>query len=257
LNTNDFMIYDSHIHFNMKAQNILSDFENEVKSLYGFILILNSKKEKDFFIKNLLSLFCSKFPNSVLVIDFELLDEKFIKMLQVSNIDFGIKIHPRLSNLNIHSFERVYESIKDKQFNFIIVDCFYYGSNLENHINLEIAIYMAKNFPDKNILLAHAGGHKILDFMLYTRELKNIYYDLSLTCNYLVNTSVQSDIENFVKYTSDRVFFGSDYPDFKVSSALIAYTNIFEYLNLDIGKREQILSGNILSFLDKGNNYEK
>jgi hypothetical protein len=48
-------IFDSHIHFNMKADDIINDFKAVVSILEGFILILNTYEEKQLFLKEFLN----------------------------------------------------------------------------------------------------------------------------------------------------------------------------------------------------------
>jgi len=242
--------FDSHIHFNINALDIIEDFKDHVNALEGFILILNTMKEKEIFLEHFFSQFREQFPLSVIAFSYELASEPFIKSLMSRGIRFGIKLHPRLSNITRDKFPDIAEIVAEIDPEFIIVDCFYYGSNMDTHTNLDLAIFIAKYFQEKNILLAHGGGHKLLEYMLYTRELNNIYYDLSLTVNYLQNTSVKQDMLNFIKYNYQRVFFGSDYPDFKVETAEKAYLDLIEQIELNGEAKEMLFSKNIKAFLN-------
>ena len=109
-----------------------------------------------------------------------------------------------------------------------------------------------KYFQDKNILLAHGGGHKVLEYMLYTKDLKNVFYDFSLTSNYLKHTSVKQDIVNFIKFNNSKIFFGSDYPDFNVSDSLESYKKLIEISEIEDEKIKKIFSDNIKKFLEVG-----
>jgi len=242
--------FDSHIHFNMEAVNIANDFITQVKFLDGFILILNNEEEKKVFENSFLDKFIQLFPLSVLALNYELANTIFLNKLNAKGIGYGLKLHPRLSNITKDKFRDIANLIEGIDFKFIIIDCFYYGSNLETHTNLELSIFIAKYFKDQKILLAHSGGHKVLEYMLYTRELKNIYYDLSLTSNYLKNTSVEKDMINFIKYNYSRIFFGSDYPDFSVKSSLDSYLCLTNKAALDNIKVKKILYENIILFLN-------
>lgn len=242
-------IFDSHIHFNMKANNSIDDFRNVVSSLDGFILILNTKEEKKLFEEEFSKSFKVDYPLAAVVFSFELYESNLTEDLMAQNIKVGVKLHPRLSNIKKNDFATVACKLEEQKFNFIIVDCFYYGSKLECHINLELAIYISKYFKDTKVLLAHGGGHKVLEYMLYTRDLKNVYYDFSLTSNYLKNTSVWKDMLNFIKFNNQKVFFGSDYPDFTVEKSIDVYSDLIRESNLDTKEREQIFYQNILDFL--------
>jgi len=165
-------IYDSHLHLKLDDMNL---FFEQVKILKGFILILNTNDELKFFRENMIINFNENFNNSVIAINFEFIDESLINELKSYNIKFGVKIHPRLSKLTYDTIDKLklfLQNLKDKNLlNFIIIDNFYYGSDLKHHINLELSIKLAKKFFDVNILLAHSGGHRILEYMLFTRDL--------------------------------------------------------------------------------------
>lgn len=247
-----YKIYDSHIHLNMKVDNIIEDFKNEVSKLDGFILILNTLEEKNLFLGSLYNDFKNLFPLSAVAINYEYIDVTFINLMNQKNIQFGIKLHPRLSNITKEKFGHIVEKIQSMSFDFIVIDCFYYGSSLETHINLELSIFIAKSFQDKNVLLAHGGGHKVLEYMLYTRDLKNIFYDFSLTSNYLRHTSVKQDIINFIKFNNSKIFFGSDYPDFNVSDSLENYKTLMKISKIEDEKIKKIFFNNIKEFLGLG-----
>lgn len=242
-------IYDSHIHFNMKAQNIVEDFKRETCVLAGFILILNSIPEKKLFLEEFSKNFKENYPLSAIALNYELVDAEFITSLNAKNIKFGIKLHPRLSNITKDKFEEIVLKLVSLKFDFIIIDCFYYGSNLENHINLELAIYIAKYFKDIKIILAHGGGHKVLEFMLYTREIKNIYYDFSFSLAYLEETSVWVDFIKFFKFNEHRILFGSDYPSFHIAYMKKCYEEII-FKSLEKNLSRSIFQNNFEKFME-------
>jgi len=243
-------IFDSHIHFNMKANNPIEDFKNVVEILDGFILILNSQEEKEVFQEYLARNFKKDYPLSAIALNYELFDVEFTKKIMSQDIKLGVKLHPRLSNITVNDFEKVSQKLEELEFNFIIIDCFYYGSSLKNHINLELSIYIANYFKNTNIILAHSGGHKVLEYMLYTRDLKNVYYDFSLTSNYLQNTSAWIDLLNFMKFNYKKVFFGSDYPDFTVQKSIDIYKKLFQESNLHNEQIDLVFTENILYILN-------
>jgi len=246
----DVQPFDAHLHLNMKSQHILDDFLEEVSQLSGFILVLNTDAEKDFFMAEFLSCFQRLFPESMVAVNFEFLDEETVNYLQEYDIRFGIKIHPRLSNITVESFDALRIKLSMFPKRLVVIDCFYYGGKLETHINLELAVYLAKELPKLKFLLAHGGGHKVLEFMLYTREFDNIYYDFSFSCNYLLETSAWLDICNALKYHSGRVCFGSDSPFFTVEYALQAYKKAFEQTRITTDDQREVLQGCIMKLLD-------
>lgn len=232
-----YKIFDSHIHFNMKAESPSIDFKEQVKGLEGFILILNNEKEKVLFEKSFLDTFTQLFPLSAIAINYELANNQFLEKITNLNIKLGIKLHPRLSNITLDKFESIASIIENIKFNFIIIDCFYYGSNLETHTNLELSIFIAKYFKETKIILAHGGGHKVLEYMLYTRDMKNIYYDFSFTVVYLKDSSAWIDIIKFFRFNENRILFGTDYPECNIEHIKSCYEEIIlEALDKDSSK---------------------
>lgn len=214
---------DAHLHINLLKNDPLDDFNSQVLKLSGFNLILNTKPELAFFLENLLSGFNEIYPNAAVTINYKLLKAKLLKKISSNGILLGIKLHPRNSQITKSKFTKIHKKLSNVGFDFIVVDCFYYGSKVKSHINLELAIFLANKFTDKNILLAHGGGIKALEFMLYTRELRNIFYDYSFSINYLFGTSVWKDIQHSFKFNSNRILFGSDYPSFEIQDAMLKY----------------------------------
>ncbi len=244
-----FKKYDSHMHFNMKVGDIIGDFKRQVYNLEGFILILNTEKEKKIFLNDFMEEFKYLFPKSAIAVNYKIINFNFIKKLKDRHIKFGVKLHPRLSGITKNDFNSINENLKNIDFNFIIIDCFYYGSKIETHINLDLSVFIASNFKNINILLAHGGGHKTLEFMLYTRELKNIYYDFSFTVKYLYDSSVWIDIQKAFKYNYKRILFGSDYPDVTVNEAQFYYNKLIENLEFE-KERELFYNKNFEEFME-------
>ena len=87
---------------------------------------------------------------------------------------------------------------------------------------------VAKKNPNKRIILAHTGSTRLLECCAFTRKIPNIFYDLSFVSTYFNHTSVRIDMINYLKYTSDRMMFGSDYPSFNIAGAKQALIEICE-----------------------------
>lgn len=217
-------VIDAHVHLDMNSKNPFKYIEDTFISnkLMGCVLILNTQEEKECFMSNF-NVFC-KYKNRIHIaaaLDIHHLNEskQFYDFLKSHDIYFSIKLHSRMHNITKDDFNAIYEFLKSLNYKSIIVDAFYYGSNLETHIMLELSIYLAKKFPDTNIIMAHFGGYRILETMLCTRELKNIYYDISFTQNYLFGTSILFDMKHSIKFSYNRVMFGSDAPSFSLDEA--------------------------------------
>ncbi|GIP19108.1 hypothetical protein J40TS1_47500 [Paenibacillus montaniterrae] len=252
---NKLNIFDSHLHFNMNTADPYKDLVTQITSsqMKGCLLILNYENERNYFMNNIQLLQALDIQLEVaLMLDFQNIDYEIIKQCYLKNIEFSIKIHPRLSNITLGDFNKILLALQKINYKHIIVDGFYYGPNLRSHINIELLIFLSKYLPSKRILFAHSGGHKILETMLYTRNLDNIYYDLSFTQNYFKNTSISLDIINFIKFNYGKILFGSDYPEFSIEDSkkqLLIYMN---KAGLSFEAQNKILIENSLSFFRDG-----
>lgn len=234
-------IFDAHIHFKTSSSKPYEDLTNELlqNNVYDFLLILNSRKDVELYLKNRERFVSDGFRPRIAII-LNVHDSKYLEMfdsIQAIHQEYAVKIHPRISNITALDFEKILECLEKLEYKNIIVDNWYYGPCLKNHIGLELSIFLADNLPKKNIIIAHSGGLKLLETMLYTRPVKNIYYDLALTEIYFNNTSISTDVDHFINYTYDRIMFGSDYPDFGINqsvNALLAHCQNCEIYSKEI-----------------------
>jgi predicted TIM-barrel fold metal-dependent hydrolase len=146
-----------------------------------------------------------------LIFDYRNLDR--VREILSSNKINAFKIHSREQHIGANEHQILLKELK--AFNPqipIIFDAFYYGHELEYQPSLPLLVDIAKQHPDIPIIVAHSGGHKVFSYFLHLRSLKNIYYDLSFSLQYLSDSSVLLDLIKLIKYTpSERVMFGSDY----------------------------------------------
>ena len=241
-------IIDAHTHLNMKSDNPIKYIEDcfAQRKIAGCVLILNTQEEKEFFIKNfnLFELY-GKSIHIASALDFHQLRlcRKFNEFLENKGIEYSVKLHPRMHYITKGDFDVIIKMLKTISCRSIVIDSFYYGSDLETHIMLELGILLAKKFQNLNIVYAHFGGHKILEMMLCTRNLKNVYYDLSHTQNYLFETSVLLDMRHAIKYCLRRIMFGTDFPDFNFDEAYEKSIQILEPLNMSKEETKLFYSG--------------
>ena len=215
--------YDAHIHIPMKYPLPYNTLKEEItkSGIDGGLIIINNWQEENVFWDNYDRIQNGDLgfvPQVAYILDFksEQWKDGFDK-LEKYGIPYAIKLHPRISDITLSDFETISSYIKELKTNNIIVDNWVYGPRIENHIGTELTIYLSEKFSEKRIIMAHSGGVRILETMLLTRPLKNVYYDLAETCQYFKDTSVYKDIIHFINYTGKRIMFGSDYPDFSIS----------------------------------------
>ncbi|NMD37389.1 MAG: amidohydrolase family protein [Christensenellaceae bacterium] len=236
----------SHLPKDGKLSTLLDNMNNE--NVEKLVLILNSKEEFDVFKKeiNIFKLNSSRF-GVLLGLDYRnFVHIQNIDFLNVNNIHYGIKLHSRYTNITKNDFDKVIKIIHSIKTNVILVDSFPYGADYKTHIGIELSIELANAFKNKKIILAHSGGIDLLKCMLLTRSLSNVFYDLSLTVPYLFNTSIHADIIHFIRYTSNRIMYGSDYPDFTIQNSKSKFMDIIKESGIDENSINNIMYKNAL-----------
>jgi len=127
----------------------------------------------------------------------------------------GLKIHPRLQQVTI-DHPKVKEALawaSDRDLP-VVFDAFPYGDDLCNPAIHPAAYTATANAPGSpRMILAHAGGYKVLEAFLAAKACRNIYLDVSFTPVYFRGASVADDLA-FVcsRLPVGRVLYGSDFP---------------------------------------------
>jgi predicted TIM-barrel fold metal-dependent hydrolase len=127
----------------------------------------------------------------------------------------GVKLHPRihgfsLENRAVHNFLKEWSSAHKP----VIVDCFPDGAALlDGNLPVRIAS-LAQQFADIRFVMAHAGGHHVLDAMMLVKHVPNLAIDLSFSLLYYRGTPVHDLIGYALRnLKGKRSFWGTDYPD--------------------------------------------
>ncbi len=165
----------------------------------------------------------------------------------------AIKIHSRIQQISEEDYSTLVEHLRKAEVKCpIIYDAFYFGSEFDFQPSLKGLIKLATELPHLNIIVAHCGGHKILDYFFHLREFKNIYFDLSFSLQYLNDTSCRTDLLKLIRYTNkEKIFFGSDYPFANPTIQFNNLMNIFDEIKLDNQDQQKILHDNFLQLIHK------
>ncbi|MCL2151848.1 MAG: amidohydrolase family protein [Oscillospiraceae bacterium] len=219
-----YKLIDAHMHFDLSASNPATDLVNQLMAAdaTGCVLILNSTEEVNVYKQNK-ALLDNYIICTSLLLDLQANGKREVPFT---------KLHPRLSGLTRDNYPQIMRIIQDCEARVITIDCFVYGHSLENDIGIELGIYLAQNLPDRYVVLAHAGGVRLLECLMQTKTLQNIYYDLSLTINYLWHSSIRQDMILLLMHHSNRVMFGSDYPSFSINEAKHCMSQLCEKAKL-------------------------
>ena len=180
-------------------------------------------------------------------------DAKSLLSHAVQELQFrGLKLHPRLLEHDIDSVNTI-ELVKHAgQLGLPVIICGFpdgdwimQGSTVLKYSNL------AKACPNTRIVVAHMGGHHVLDLMMLAKRIPNIYFDTSYALLYYRGSAVvQNMVYAMRSMRFERIFYGSDYPDRTVKDTLEKSYNLLKEYDLSEDEITKILYTNAKEFLD-------
>jgi len=247
---NDSSIIDAHLHLDLKAPAPLESLLNKLdeEDIAKCVLILNIQEEREAFFKEL-ELYKQNKDRFIILSGIDTHDETsvldFEKLIN-EDCNPGIKIHPRLFKLTLEdipwyiAFCEQYPSVP------IMIDTLYYGEMIEHHIGVEFGVGMARHFKERKIIMAHSGSLDFLKCMMSTRYLNNVYYDYSFIQSFFKNTSLRLDMVDFLRRTSFRIMYGSDFPSFKLSDCKNDFCDLIKEAGLNEKQTRDVLFNNAL-----------
>ena len=165
---------------------------------------------------------------------------------------WGVKLHPRFHNFSV-SDRNVYEISKfaGQLRKPVLIDVFPDETYLKLKLEPLDFYNLAKENPETNFIWAHFGGHKILDFLMLGRKLKNVYFDISFSLLYYRTSSVLKDfifsLEN-IRY--ERVLYGSDFPDRSIEKSIDMTTKILESFEISESDKLKLFYSNAMNLIE-------
>ena len=158
----------------------------------------------------------------------------------------ALKIHSREQRLRESDYPVIAEKLALAPRSLpVIVDAFYYGTELDHQPSLRGIILLATRHPERDFVVAHSGGYEVLKYFCHLRELRNIHYDLSFSLQYLSDSSRAADLAKLIRFTDKRrIMYGSDHPWASPKLQLNVLEGIFRTLDLSAADRERILYKN-------------
>jgi predicted TIM-barrel fold metal-dependent hydrolase len=227
-------VFDAHFHLDKGTDE------------YGIVakkknVIFNSVKQY----KNLASTVVDEDVKS-LIFDYKNNLQFVLNEILQSNIK-ALKIHSRIQKIANSDYDELFEKlslVKNKKFS-IVVDAFYYGDEIDYQPNLNKIVKMAQLFPHFNLIIAHSGGIKVLEYFLHLKNFDNIYFDLSFSLSYLKHASVFQDFKVLLKFGNhQKILFGTDFPFIKANDQLQTFLEISKLLSLSTSSVDNILFEN-------------
>lgn len=242
------MLSDAHVHLDIRKEDAGRDFIEylEKNKLQKIVLIINTREQMEVFqeCREAWKLYLERIELVFGINKHDEFWEEGLRYCKENHKRFNLKIHPRLFSIAPEEAEWYVDSIGKINPHLTVVDDFFYGDSVQEDIGLQLICEIAKKYPQRCVIMAHAGGVNLLRHVIQTKVYKNIYYDISFTGNYLAASSIEQDIAWLLKYMSNRVLLGSDYPDFTIRDARRAMEKQAKKLRLADEKLLQITSKN-------------
>ena len=127
----------------------------------------------------------------------------------------GLKIHPRYQGVTVKDtvVTEVFHWAEERGV-VILVDVFLHGASLDNPDLHPLAYHrVAQQTPALRMILAHAGGYKIMEAFMVAKSNPNVYLDVSFTPAYFTGSSIADDCGFLCRrLPAGRVLYGSDFP---------------------------------------------
>ena len=240
-------IIDAHIHLKPTEGAAVTSLLHQLDAhgIEKAMLILNVKEEYDAFFKDIESFNANRnrfWIAAGLNIHDESSFKRFEELRQIG-IEPKVKIHPHLFQIRKEEIGDVVKSLEPYNTE-IIVDSLFYGAELEFHNGVETGLAIARQYPEKKVIMAHSGSVEFLKCMMLTRYLPNVFYDYSFIQTFFQHTSLRLDMVNFLSRTANRIMFGTDYPSFAIENALENLKSLMDEAGLTEEQRMMVLSQN-------------
>lgn len=157
----------------------------------------------------------------------------------------GLKIHPRHQGITVEQpgVTEVIAWAAERNLP-ILFDVFPFGPSLDNAATYPLAYHsVARKFPGLRMVLAHAGGFRLMDAFLVAKSNPGVYLDLSFTPVYFKGSSLADDCSFLCRrLPPGRVLYGSDFPSVPFIDSFEAASRFTEGLEEAV-KREVMGDG--------------
>jgi hypothetical protein len=161
-----------------------------------------------------------------------------------------LKLHPSLQNFNPLSREvvKLLEVCAELEAPALF-DCFPFDRKGPIALSAPLVFdELAKMVPSVKMILAHAGGHRVLDACMVAKSNPNILLDISYSPVYFEGSNITRDFVFAIKKVgAQRVLYGSDFPEVRLDKALAAARRLV--MELPAADQDLIFAGSIRQLL--------
>jgi len=169
----------------------------------------------------------------------------------------GVKVHPRHQGFSINDERHrpLFVAIADRGLP-VLIDCVSMPSKAPLADNLPFEIdRLVRHVPNLKVVMAHMGGHRVLDGYAVALQHPHVYLDLSWLLYLYRGSSVEQDARFAVKRLAPKrqLLFGSDHPSMgnqPIEVTKDEWLAIFAELELEQEDIDAIMGGTIAELLE-------
>ncbi len=170
----------------------------------------------------------------------------------------GIKIHPRLSKLDVTHpiLETAFNEASKRH--LPIFYCSYQHTKIQSYPSTDPfygLINLLKKVPHAKVVIVHGGNVELLRYAELARFNHNLLLDLSLTIMKYAHSSIDNDIRFLFESFDTRICIGSDHPEYTHADLRTRFEYFADGINDD--KAQNIGYQNIIKFLGLEDRFNK
>ncbi len=157
----------------------------------------------------------------------------------------SLKFHPYRQKLGAEDIPKAADlaAAAERLGLYTTICCSYGTKELGRHSGVALAAALAGRLKGP-IVMAHAGGAKILDAMLIAADAPNVFLDTSFSLDYYLGSSIEGDLAFAMrKLGPSRWMFGSDAPFVPQKTSIKQIREFFRRHRFRAGEIEEIFSG--------------
>jgi predicted TIM-barrel fold metal-dependent hydrolase len=169
----------------------------------------------------------------------------------------GVKLHPRHQGFSMSDDRhlRLFGAIAERQLP-VLIDCISQPSKVPLADNLPFeADRLMRQVPDLTLIMAHMGGHRVLDAYAVALQHPGVFLDLAWVLHLYRGSTVEQDVRFAVKQLAPKrqVIWGSDHPSLNnlpIEVSKTEWMNIFEEIDLARDDVDAAMGGTISTILN-------
>jgi len=223
------MIIDAHIHLTPDGRWFHTSYDARVDTALeqmdrvgitmASVIPMPGRLQRDFvaeLVSNRSDRFCTGF--TVTALDETELQE--CRQWLESGAAKFIKVHPRETGIApLEPKLGPFLDMAEKKRVPVIFDTYIRGNRLPlNKLTPLCYDELARHRPNLTIILAHAGGHRVMDALAVAQTHPNVYLELSHVLAYFKGTSLEGDFTFVINRLDRKLIYGSDFPEYHIDT---------------------------------------